>query len=67
MALLVKGELLAQEQVFCCEGWAGAQTEEQKAPCITHKCGEETRKRQEATEPLGTAGHRQGIPQEAEG
>jgi hypothetical protein len=28
VTLLIQRELFAQKEVFCCEGWAGAQTEE---------------------------------------
>ena len=61
VTLLIQRELFAQKEVFCREGWAGAQTEAQKAPRITHKCGEHACKRQEAAEPSGTSRHRQGI------
>ena len=44
MTFLVEGELLAQKEDFCRECRAGAQTEEQKAPHITHQRECQTRK-----------------------
>jgi len=45
MTLLIERELFAQKEVFCREGWAGGQTEEQKAPSITDEREEEACKR----------------------
>jgi hypothetical protein len=62
VTLLIQRELFAQKEIFCRQGWAGAQTEAQKAPGITHKREEYACKRQEAAKPLGASGHRQSIP-----
>ena len=61
--LLIQRELFAQEEVFCRKGWAGAQTEEEKSPRITHKREQEASKAHQVVEPSGIAGHREGSSQ----
>ena len=61
--LLIQRELFAQEEVFCRKGWAGAQTEEEKSPRITHKREQEASKAHQVIEPSGIAGHREGSSQ----